>query len=597
MHIRHVSYLSEDLKAEMKARFELDDTKFYTLPTLDLERFLSEMIAPVSKAEFLSMIKETVHFTLPVGYTPTEQTLTIFLYQLLVYKEKMFRAVEFILLHAPSDSFLPACNSKPQGLLKLISEEVPHRYIALILESDVNGTKYENMYKFFARVAVHTKRCEELHRESKFFRSSFGGSQFELAQRNAASGSSSSANTSATADKTNPTITTEATTVKTPVPFNRWTPRAQPTHPVVAVMKTIYEDDNDENEDPSDNDQGHPHEQSTCVVMTASEKLGKGCYNMISKNYCNNPSCEYSHDAGVIAAARDKQIIELTNTKREVQAGHQAVMKTFEKQGAKGFKQTTNIIERKPHNPESAPQLSLLRRSSSPILDEHLGREHECFQRIALLSQRFRANILSHGCQTDIVILCMNTDLIVKAMLDTGCSPGNYMSEEYFMSNIKALQEFLVPCPAERVDLATSNSAQSITKHVIVNVRHVDSRGVTRCVKLRFGVLHGLRFDVVIGLYAIALNFMDVMQDLLTIQLEHQESRTPTLAMLYGQQPQLLMISRNNDDETDKSSDSMDSITPQELRPPIIAGLTLEQACPSCNTCSTSGQRHDSNRA
>ena len=157
---------------------------------------------------------------------------------------------------------------------------------------------------------------------------------------------------------------------------------------------------------------------------------------------------------------------------------------------------------------------------------------------------------------------------------------------------------------------------------MIVNVRHVDSRGVTRCVKLRFGVLQGLRFDVVIGLYAIALNFMDVMQDLLTIQLEHQEARTHTLAMLYGQQPQLLMISCNNDDETDKSSVSMDSITSQELRPPIIAGLTLDhnnswycdegqnakqrtyapatdppQARRTCNTRSTDGHRHDSDRA
>jgi hypothetical protein len=60
-----VSYLSEDLKAAMKARF-------YTLATLDLERYLSEMIAPVSKAEFQSIIKETVQFILPVGYTPTE---------------------------------------------------------------------------------------------------------------------------------------------------------------------------------------------------------------------------------------------------------------------------------------------------------------------------------------------------------------------------------------------------------------------------------------------------------------------------------------------------------------------------------------------
>lgn len=45
-------------------------------------------------------------------------------------------------------------------------------------------------------------------------------------------------------------------------------------------------------------------------------------------------------------------------------------------------------------------------------------------------------------------------DLVVKAMLDTGYSPGNYMSA--------ALKDFLIPCPAERVDLATSNSAQSI---------------------------------------------------------------------------------------------------------------------------------------
>lgn len=40
------------------------------------------MIALVCKAEFLAMIKSTVHFVLSVGYIPTEQTLTIFLYQL-----------------------------------------------------------------------------------------------------------------------------------------------------------------------------------------------------------------------------------------------------------------------------------------------------------------------------------------------------------------------------------------------------------------------------------------------------------------------------------------------------------------------------------
>lgn len=88
------------------------------------------------------------------------------------------------------------------------------------------------------------------------------------------------------------------------------------------------------------------------------------------------------------------------------------------------------------------------------------------------------------------------------------------------------LKEFLVPSPAERVDLATSNSAKQITEHIVIEVRHVDSRGMTMALKLRFGILDGLRFDIVIGLYAIAMNFMEVMQDLLTLQQEHQEAKT-----------------------------------------------------------------------
>jgi hypothetical protein len=108
VEVRHTSYLSDELKAEMKARFDLTDSRFYGMVTQDLERYLSEMVAPVCKAEFLSMLKDTVHFSLPQGYIPTEQTLTTFLYQLLVYKERMFRAIEFILLYEGSDACLPA---------------------------------------------------------------------------------------------------------------------------------------------------------------------------------------------------------------------------------------------------------------------------------------------------------------------------------------------------------------------------------------------------------------------------------------------------------------------------------------------------------
>jgi hypothetical protein len=75
--------------------------------------------------------------------------------------------------------------------------------------------------------------------------------------------------------------------------------------------------------------------------------------------------------------------------------------------------------------------------------------------------------------------------------------------------------------------------------------------------------LDGLRFDVVIGLYAIAMNFMEVMQDLLTIQLEHQESQSNSLAILYGPTPRLSMITTSpvSSIETDNS----ESTTPTSI--------------------------------
>ena len=164
---------------------------------------------------------------------------------------------------------------------------------------------------------------------------------------------------------------------------------------------------------------------------------------------------------------------------------------------------------------------------------------------------------MRHGCQTEIVLLCQTQDLAVKAMFDTGCSPGNYMSHAFFHANAGHI------CPPERVDLATSNSTQSITQHLAIEARHVDTRGVRRTVKLCFGILEGLRFYVVIGLYAIAMNFMDVMQDLLTIQLEHQESQTHSLAMLYGTTPHLLMV--NSSPTSEVKTDDSRSSTPASI--------------------------------
>ena len=91
----------------------------------------------------------------------------------------------------------------------------------------------------------------------------------------------------------------------------------------------------------------------------------------VTKNYCGIPNCGYSHAPGIIAAARDQQIIDLTNAKRDMQTGHQAVMKTFEKQGAKVFKRDSSTAERRPQNPAFAPNLT-----SHTVTRLSIGRAH-----------------------------------------------------------------------------------------------------------------------------------------------------------------------------------------------------------------------------
>ena len=307
-------------------------------------------------------------------------------------------------------------------------------------------------------------------------------------------------------------------------------------------MSTVTEDDEEEDDneepnetkDPSDNviiDTDRHHPTTSIKVMTASEKLSSACFAMVIRNSCKQVNCEYSHDKAIIAAARDKQIADLTAAKRAMQDGHQATMKIFEKAGAKAFRSASaQPVERRPVATDTSPRFLLLQQPLGSQLNEEVGREAECFHRVAAMTQRFPASILKQGCQTEVTILCIDRDITIHTTLDTGCSPNNYLSAEYFNRNVEALSPFLVSSIPERVDLATSGSTQPITAHVVLDLRHVDDRGRIRLMKLKFGILKGL----------------------LALQLEFLKSGSKQhLSVLHGQVPQLLMLSS---DDTDASS-------------------------------------------
>jgi len=219
VEVRYTNYVDTDLKYEIRARFGLIDSDFYELSQQGLHRCLSEMIAPMTKSEFLCMLKRAVHFTLPHGYIPTEQNVGTFLNQLLVYKEKLIRAIEFLLLHPDTDAALPASDSKPLGLLRLISDEVPFEFIQRMMNADGTTKKYDNIFEFFKRIALKATEHTQLSKAAKVFSASFGGSAFEQNERN---------HQHPLADTTvNKQERASAVAAVSAIPYRKWTPQCQ----------------------------------------------------------------------------------------------------------------------------------------------------------------------------------------------------------------------------------------------------------------------------------------------------------------------------------------------------------------------------------
>jgi len=109
IEIRYTNQISNNLKYEIRARFELTDSQFYDLDQQQLSVCLSEMFAPVTKAEFLKVLKKTVTFTVP-----TEQNFQTFLQQLLVYKDRLYRAIEFLILYEGYEDSQPTCGGNAE---------------------------------------------------------------------------------------------------------------------------------------------------------------------------------------------------------------------------------------------------------------------------------------------------------------------------------------------------------------------------------------------------------------------------------------------------------------------------------------------------
>jgi hypothetical protein len=149
----------------------------------------------------------------------------------------------------------------------------------------------------------------------------------------------------------------------------------------------------------------------------------------------------------------------------------------------------------------------ILQRSANDYDDTDLFEGNQCLAMIAHITKEYPKSILHQGCKTEITMLCGTRNLNVLTLLDTGCWPKNYISLELFKKYVNLFRDFLVEGPEEKVQMATHGELNTIDKHIELKVRHVDQRGKATYATLKFGVLAGLRFPVVIGFEAICRFF------------------------------------------------------------------------------------------
>jgi hypothetical protein len=176
------------------------------------------MFAPVTKAEFLKVLKKTVTFTVP-----TEQNLQTFLQQLLVYKDRLYRAIEFLILYEGYEDSQPTCDSKPQEMLRLISDSVPFEFIKNKMDADGNTRKYKDVYDFFKKVSA----------QSAEFSTAFSGAAVAASERN------HQHHLSDTEVKGAQAVTSATKPVATGavVPYQKWPRRTVVVMETVVVMK------------------------------------------------------------------------------------------------------------------------------------------------------------------------------------------------------------------------------------------------------------------------------------------------------------------------------------------------------------------------
>lgn len=186
-----------------------------------------------------------------------------------------------------------------------------------------------------------------------------------------------------------------------------------------------------------------------------------------------------------------------------------------------------------PNNPRPNPQgmgyspsISMMNSSDLqhhyddfPITDG-TGRESYLFEKFAnipglnLIDNQMFPHCIVHSN----LITKSNHPLPIEAMLDTGCSVGNYMSMSYYQRHPE-LQLYLVASSPEIVDLATHGVSTNVTLHIDIILEIIHHGEAIRC-KIRIGVMDNLRYDLVIGLIVIASYFTDVMHNLLELHFQ-----------------------------------------------------------------------------
>lgn len=145
----------------------------------DLRKVLQKLVQPGSLIQFYRQLDKSVQWQAPSTLHPSPLRYNMFYHALLSLRRDFIDMYEFLSESISDNNFIPACDNKEYGLIKLFVNKIPHEYGKNIMFAITRiKPKFDNIDEFFKEFFKIIEEHRETSMRNKNFQIFFSSSEY-----------------------------------------------------------------------------------------------------------------------------------------------------------------------------------------------------------------------------------------------------------------------------------------------------------------------------------------------------------------------------------------------------------------------------------